>query len=49
LHLRRRAPEGSAAVDVWLAPGLGQLPVKLRMKNRKGDVVEQVLTAAVIQ
>lgn len=49
LHLRRRAQEGSAAVDVWLAPAIGQLPVKLRMKNRKGDVVEQVLSTAVIE
>jgi hypothetical protein len=49
LHLRRRPPEGGAAVDVWIAPELGYLPVKLRMKNRKGDVVEQVLAAAAIE
>ncbi|HEX9180547.1 MAG TPA: DUF3108 domain-containing protein, partial [Burkholderiales bacterium] len=49
LHLRRRPPEGGAAVDLWLAPELGYLPVKLRMKNRKGDVVEQLLSSVVIE
>lgn len=49
LHLRRRGQEGSTAVDLWLAPELAHLPVKLRMKNRKGDIVEQVLSAAVIE
>jgi hypothetical protein len=49
LHLRRRAPEGSSAVDVWLARELHYLPVKLRMKNRKGDLVEQVLTSAALE
>jgi hypothetical protein len=49
LHLRRRAPEGTSAIDVWLAPELAWLPVKLRMKNRQGDVVEQVLTSAAIE
>lgn len=40
LHLRTRA-EG-LTTEVWLAPGLGGLPVKIRHVDRKGDAFEQV-------
>lgn len=40
LHLRTRA-DGDTT-EIWLAPGQGGLPVKIRHVDRKGDVFEQV-------
>ena len=30
-------------VDIWLAPSLGHLPVRIRLTQDNGDVVDQQL------
>lgn len=42
-----REPQGlySTRVDLWLAPSLGHLPVRIRLTQDNGDVVDQRLTA----
>lgn len=37
--------EGQSRIDAWLAPDYGNLPVKIRIRDRRGDEFEQVLTA----
>ncbi|HUN67386.1 MAG TPA: DUF3108 domain-containing protein [Burkholderiales bacterium] len=37
--------EGKSRIDVWLAPDYGNLPVKVRIRDHRGDELEQVLTA----
>lgn len=37
--------EGQSRIDAWLAPDYGNLPVKLRVRDHRGDEFEQVLTA----
>lgn len=37
--------EGESRIDFWLAPDYGNLPVKLRVRNQRGEEFEQVLTA----
>lgn len=49
LRLRRIAREDSSSVEVWLAPDLHFMPVKIRYQGRRGDVLEQVLTSAQIK
>jgi uncharacterized protein DUF3108 len=46
LHVRRAAREDASSMDVWLAPDLYYLPVKLRLRDNKGNLFQQVLTAA---
>jgi hypothetical protein len=41
----RSQPEGESRMDVWLAPDYGNLPVKVRVRDRRGEELEQVLTA----
>jgi hypothetical protein len=36
--------EGESRMDVWLAPDYGNLPVKVRVRDRRGEEFEQVLT-----
>lgn len=40
LHLRTRS--GGDTTEVWLVPGHGGLPLKIRYIDRKGDVFDQV-------
>jgi len=49
VHLRRIAREDSATVEVWLAPDLYYLPVRIRYQGRRGDLLEQVLTSAKVR
>lgn len=45
LHLvREPREEYDTRVDVWLAPGLAYLPVRLRITQRSGDSVDQQLS-----
>jgi hypothetical protein len=37
--------EGELRIDIWLASDRGNLPVKVRFRDRKGDEFEQVLAA----
>jgi len=37
--------EGEFRMDVWFAPDYGNLPVKVRMRDRRGEEFEQVLAA----
>jgi len=40
----RSQQEGESRIDFWLAPDFGNLPVKVRIRDRRGEEVEQVLT-----
>ncbi len=45
-HLVREPREPhDIRVDIWLAPGLGHLPVRIRLTQDSGDVVDQLLSA----
>jgi uncharacterized protein DUF3108 len=46
VHVRRATREDTSSMDVWLAPDLYYLPVKLRLRDNKGNLFQQVLTAA---
>lgn len=37
--------EGKSRMDVWLAPDYGNLPIKVRFRDQRGEELEQVLTA----
>ena len=37
--------EGETRMDVWIAPDHGNLPVKVRLRDHRGEEFEQVLTA----
>lgn len=44
-HLERKPQQaGEVAVELWLAPELGYLPVRLRLVQDNGDSMEQRLT-----
>ena len=44
LHLRRLPrKEFDTTVDVWLAPTLGHLPVRMRLLEANGNVADQRL------
>ncbi len=46
LHLRRLPrKEFDTTVDVWLAPALGHLPVRMRLQEANGNVADQRLIA----
>lgn len=40
-HLRATANDGSLVLDVWLATAQHHLPVRIRMRDRKGEVLDQ--------
>lgn len=40
-RLRTRALSGKLSIDVWLAPEYGTLPVRIRITDDKGDVLDQ--------
>ncbi|MCK0512334.1 DUF3108 domain-containing protein [Aromatoleum buckelii] len=40
-RLRTRALNGKLSIDVWLAPEYGTLPVRIRITDDKGDVLDQ--------
>ncbi len=44
LHVRSQF-EGESRIDYWLAPDYANLPVKVRVRDKRGDEFEQVLTA----
>ena len=44
LHVRSQL-EGEMRMEIWLAPDYGNLPVKVRFRDRKGEEFEQVLAA----
>jgi len=44
LHLRSEL-EGKGRMDVWLALDYGNLPIKVRIRDQRGEELEQVLTA----
>jgi hypothetical protein len=44
IHVRSQR-EGIFRMDVWFAPDYGNLPVKVRMRDRRGEEIEQVLAA----
>lgn len=40
-RLKARAVDGSMEIDVWFAPGQHMLPVRIRMVDDDGDVLDQ--------
>ncbi len=48
LQVRSRL-EGESQMDVWLAPDYGNLPVKVRIRDRRGEEFEQVLVVMRVQ
>jgi len=45
IHLRKQVREDSAKVDVWLATERFLVPVKVRFRDRRGRLFEQVVSA----
>lgn len=44
-HLQRKPQQaGEVGIELWLAPGLGYLPVRLRLVQDNGDSIEQRLS-----
>ena len=41
LRLRARALDGRLSIDIWLARNYGMLPVRIRVVDDKGEVLEQ--------
>ena len=48
LQVRSRL-ENESRMDVWLAPDYGNLPVKVRIRDRRGEEFEQVLVEMRVQ
>jgi len=44
LHVRSQF-EGESRIDYWLAPDYANLPVKVRVRDKRGEEFEQVLTS----
>jgi len=44
LRLRAQAEDGSLTIDIWLARNYGMLPVRIRMVDDKGEVLDQQAT-----
>lgn len=40
-HLRARALDGSLSLDIWLAEKYGYLPVRIRARDRDGELFDQ--------
>ncbi|MGE0876313.1 MAG: DUF3108 domain-containing protein [Burkholderiales bacterium] len=43
VHFRNESDDERLRFDVWLAQQYGNLPVKIRLRDRRGDAAEQVL------
>lgn len=43
LHFRNQSSNDGLRFDVWLAPDYGNLPVKIRLRDRRGEEAEQTL------
>jgi len=43
VHFRNESDDDRLRLNVWLAPDYGNLPVKIRLRDRRGDEAEQVL------
>lgn len=43
LHFRNHSGDDGLRFEVWLAPDYGNLPVKIRLRDRRGEEAEQVL------
>ncbi len=43
LHFRNQSNDEGLRFEVWLAPDYGNLPVKIRLRDRRGEEAEQVL------
>ncbi len=40
-HIKAQAEDGSLTIDIWLARRYGMLPVRIRMTDDKGEVLDQ--------
>jgi len=49
VHLRKEIREDSARVDVWLATERFLVPVKVRFRDRRGKLFEQVVSSLSVQ
>lgn len=43
IHFRNQSADNSVRFEVWLAPDYGNLPVKIRLRDNRGEEAEQVL------
>ena len=43
VHFRNQSSDDGLRFEVWLAPDYGNLPVKIRLRDRRGEEAEQVL------
>ncbi len=43
VHFRNTSGDGGFRFEVWLAPDYGNLPVKIRLRDNRGEDAEQVL------
>lgn len=43
VHFRNQSTDNSLRFEVWLAPDYGNLPVKIRLRDNRGEEAEQVL------
>ena len=43
VHFRNSSGDGGFRFEVWLAPDYGNLPVKIRLRDNRGEDAEQVL------
>lgn len=44
VHFRNHSGDEGLRFEVWLAPDYGNLPVKIRLRDRRGEEIEQVLS-----
>lgn len=44
VHFRNQSSENSLRFEVWLAPDYGNLPVKILLRDNRGEEAEQVLS-----
>jgi hypothetical protein len=43
VHFRNHSSDDGLRFEVWVAPDYGNLPVKIRLRDRRGEEAEQVL------
>jgi hypothetical protein len=43
LHFRYQARDDSLRSEIWLAPEYGNLPMKIRLRDRRNDEIEWVI------